>query len=248
VGQKTNPNAFRLVSNHKHLSNWYGFKNEYSLLIKEDTFLREHIEKNLEGFLTLSSIEISRTILGDSEKAVIVTLNALHPRFKDMYKQVLTFFEKENKASKIQKYLGNPKRIKGKLKPLVIYMLRKKIRDLTKFLKEKTNKYVFFKFKFIKNMFEDAQLIAKFVGSQLKKRIPFRRIIKQTIKKVLLTSIKGIKIEVSGRLNGVEIARSEWKREGKIPLHTLKAFIDYSSLPVETVYGILGVKVWLFKE
>jgi small subunit ribosomal protein S3 len=68
-------------------------------------------------------------------------------------------------------------------------------------------------------------LIAKYIAEQLEKRIPFRRAVKQTIKKVQRTTMKGIKIQVSGRLNGVEMARSEWKRDGKIPLHTLKAKI-----------------------
>ena len=100
--------------------------------------------------------------------------------------------------------------------------------------------------KFIKNPFEDATLIAKFIAEQLEKRTPFRRAMKQTIKKVQRTEMEGIKVQVSGRLNGIEIARSEWKRDGRVPLHTLRAKIDYSYHRAETIYGTIGIKVWLF--
>ena len=96
------------------------------------------------------------------------------------------------------------------------------------------------------NPFEDATLIAKFISEQLEKRTPFRRAMKQTIKKVQRTEMKGIKVQVSGRLNGIEIARSEWKRDGRVPLHTLRAKIDYAYYRAETIYGTIGIKVWLF--
>ena len=69
---------------------------------------------------------------------------------------------------------------------------------------------------------------------------------KQTIKKVQRTTMKGIKVQVSGRLNGAEIARSEWKRDGRVPLHTLRAKIDYTHQRADTIYGVIGIKVWLF--
>jgi small subunit ribosomal protein S3 len=112
----------------------------------------------------------------------------------------------------------------------------------------KTNKNYYVGIKFIKNPFEDATLIAKYIAEQLEKRIPFRRAVKQTIRKVQLTSTKGLKVQVSGRLNGADIARSEWKREGSVPLHTLKAKIDYTHQPADTLYGVIGIKVWLFVE
>ena len=100
--------------------------------------------------------------------------------------------------------------------------------------------------KFIKNPFEDATLIAKYIGEQLEKRVPFRRAVKQSIKKVQRSKMKGIKVQVSGRLNGIDIARSEWKRDGRVPLHTLRAKIDYAYERAETIYGVIGIKVWLF--
>ncbi len=125
-------------------------------------------------------------------------------------------------------------------------LLKRNIRNIIRFFQIKTKKDYSISIKFIKNPFEDALLIAKYIGEQLEKRIPFRRAIKQTIKKVQRSSMKGIKIQVSGRLNGVEMARSEWKRDGRVPLHTLRAKIDYTHHRAETIYGTIGIKVWLF--
>lgn len=93
----------------------------------------------------------------------------------------------------------------------------------------------------------DAKLLADFIRQQLEKRIAFRRVIRQAIQRSQKTEIKGIKIQVSGRLNGAEIARSEWVREGRIPLQTIRADIDYCSCTAHTIYGVLGIKIWLFK-
>lgn len=93
----------------------------------------------------------------------------------------------------------------------------------------------------------EAVLVANFIAQQLEKRVAFRRSIRQAIQRTQKAHIKGIKIQVSGRLNGAEIARSEWVREGRVPLQTLRADIDYSYQRAETIYGVLGIKVWLFK-
>jgi small subunit ribosomal protein S3 len=92
----------------------------------------------------------------------------------------------------------------------------------------------------------DAALIAEFIAQQLSRRVSFRRVVRQAIQRAQRAEVKGIKIQVGGRLNGAEIARTEWTREGRVPLHTLRADIDYASKTAETTYGILGVKVWVF--
>ena len=94
---------------------------------------------------------------------------------------------------------------------------------------------------------KESSIIADFISQQLEKRVAFRRVVRQAIQRDQKANIKGIKIQVSGRLNGAEIARSEWLREGRVPLQTLRADIDYSHRTAKTIYGILGVKVWLFK-
>ncbi|MBE9034489.1 30S ribosomal protein S3 [Nostoc sp. B(2019)] len=93
----------------------------------------------------------------------------------------------------------------------------------------------------------DAYLIAEYIAQQLERRVSFRRVVRQAIQRAQRAGIQGIKIQVSGRLNGAEIARTEWTREGRVPLHTLRADIDYSYCTAKTVYGILGIKVWVFK-
>ena len=94
----------------------------------------------------------------------------------------------------------------------------------------------------------NATLLADLVRKQLEKRIAFRRAIRDTLQRAQKQNVNGIKIQVSGRLNGAEIARSEWLREGRVPLQTLRADIDYATKEAHTIYGILGIKVWLFKS
>lgn len=93
----------------------------------------------------------------------------------------------------------------------------------------------------------DAKLVAEGIASQLERRVMFRRAMKRAVQNSMRAGAKGIKVEVSGRLGGAEIARTEWYREGRVPLHTLRADIDYSIVRAETTYGCIGVKVWIFK-
>lgn len=248
MGQKTHPKGFRLVTTEKHLSEWYSSKKNYSKLIEEDFFIRSTTESMFKEFLSISKIEISRIIEAKNEKEYVnITIHALFPRAKDMYKKVGKYFSEitENPSPKSLAILNNSK---GNLKRFTALLLKRNIRDLIRLLQIKLQKNCLVGIKFIKNPFEDANLIAKFIADQLEKRTPFRRAVKQTIKKVQLTNMKGIKVQVSGRLNGIEMARSEWKRDGKVPLHTLNAKIDYTHQRAETIYGVIGIKVWLFVE
>lgn len=93
----------------------------------------------------------------------------------------------------------------------------------------------------------DAQLVAESIAQQLERRIMFRRAMKRAVQTAMRLGAGGIKVNVSGRLGGAEIARNEWYREGRVPLHTLRADIDYGFAEAQTTYGIIGVKVWIFK-
>ena len=93
----------------------------------------------------------------------------------------------------------------------------------------------------------DAQLIADSIASQLEKRVMFRRAMKRAMQNAMRLGAQGIKIMSSGRLNGIEIARSEWYREGRVPLHTLRADIDYGFAEAKTTYGVIGIKAWVYK-
>ncbi|MFN2268478.1 MAG: 30S ribosomal protein S3, partial [Desulfonatronovibrio sp.] len=93
----------------------------------------------------------------------------------------------------------------------------------------------------------DAQLVAENIALQLERRVAFRRAMKRSISLALKFNAQGIKISCAGRLGGAEIARTEWQREGRVPLHTLRADIDYGFATAKTTYGIIGVKVWIYK-
>ncbi len=93
----------------------------------------------------------------------------------------------------------------------------------------------------------DGQLVADSIASQRERRVMFRRAMKRAVQNAMRQGAKGIKVEVSGRLGGAEIASSEWYREGRVPLHTLRADIDYATSSAHTTYGVIGVKVWIFK-
>jgi small subunit ribosomal protein S3 len=93
----------------------------------------------------------------------------------------------------------------------------------------------------------DAQLVAEGIAQQLERRVQFRRAMRRAVTNTMRVGAEGIKVKVSGRLNGAEIARSEWYREGRVPLHTFRADIDYGLAESKTTYGIIGVKVWVFR-
>lgn len=113
-------------------------------------------------------------------------------------------------------------------------------------LEKLTSKKVTVKVQEIKDQNRDAVLVAESIAAQIEKRIAYKRAMTQAISRTMKSGVKGIKVMVSGRLNGAEIARSEWAVEGKVPLHTLRADIDYAVATAHTTYGALGIKVWIF--
>ena len=129
-------------------------------------------------------------------------------------------------------------------------LIGKKGEDLGKLkqiLKEKLKRECELNIKEVRKVDTDAQLIAQNIAQQIERRVAFRRVIKKAMQNAMRFSLGGCKIMVAGRLNGAEIARTEWIREGRVPLHTLKADIDYATYEALTVYGLIGIKVWVFK-
>lgn len=124
------------------------------------------------------------------------------------------------------------------------------LKDLLNNLKKllPTNRQLTIKIFEVEKVDLEAKLLANLVAEQLEKRIAFRRAIRTALQRAQKENVNGIKIQVSGRLNGAEIARSEWIREGRVPLQTLRADIDYATTEANTIYGVLGIKVWLFKS
>jgi len=130
---------------------------------------------------------------------------------------------------------------------LVIGKKGKDIEDLRKELKGLVAKDVNLSIIEARKADMDAQLVAESVAFQLERRVNFRRAMKEAVNRALRVGAEGIKVRVSGRLNGAEIARTEQYREGRVPLHTLRADIDYGFAEASTTYGIIGVKIWIFK-
>merc|ERR1712232_596710 len=124
--------------------------------------------------------------------------------------------------------------------------LQKLLTDIKKLLP--SNRQVTIKVFEIKNVDLDASLIADLIAEQLEKRVAFKRAMRDALQRAQKQHVNGIKIQVSGRLNGAEMARSEWIREGRVPLQTLRADIDYATTEANTIYGVLGIKIWLFKS
>lgn len=144
------------------------------------------------------------------------------------------------KNLQVTAYVGRPGMVfgrKGENLDKVKNSLRKHIKQ------EKLELHI----KEVKRPETDAKLIAINVANQLQKRFSFRRVIKKAIQNARRSSVAGCKIMVSGRLNGAEMARTEWLREGRVPLHTIKHSIDYATHEAKTIYGIIGVKVWVFR-
>ncbi len=147
--------------------------------------------------------------------------------------------ERPHKKCRVTIYAARPGVIIGK-KGADIEKLRKDISALT-------NAEVHLNIVEVRKPETDAQLVAENIAQQLERRIAFRRAMKRSIQSTMRLGAKGIRINVSGRLGGAEIARMEWYREGRVPLHTLRADIDYGFAEAHTTYGVIGVKTWIFK-
>src|SRR5471030_825578 len=147
--------------------------------------------------------------------------------------------ERPHKRCRVTIYAARPGVIIGK-KGADIDKLRK---DLS----EMTEGEVHLNIVEIRKPETDAQLVAENIAQQLERRVAFRRAMKRSMQSAMCLGAKGVRINVSGRLGGAEIARMEWYREGRVPLHTLRADIDYGFTEAKTTYGIIGVKVWVFK-
>ena len=147
--------------------------------------------------------------------------------------------ERPAKTCRVSIYAARPGVIIGK-KGADIEKLRRKLSDMS-------NGDVSLNIVEIRKPEVDAQLVAQGIGDQLIRRVAFRRAMKRAVQSALRLGAEGIKIVCGGRLGGAEIARVEWYREGRVPLHTLRANIDYAEYEALTAYGIIGIKVWIFK-
>jgi small subunit ribosomal protein S3 len=225
MGQKVNPLGFRLGITRKHRSQWFVKDSQYSQLTIEDFFLRKNILAEFSD-AGITEITIQRKLdqiqieIRTARPGIIIGRdgNRLEELRKDLEKQL-------QKYRKNNFYYYRNTFPEGLSKPEIGIHVTK-----------------------LSNPDTEAAFVADFLVEQLQKRIPFRRAMKQALQRVQRAKVKGIKIQISGRLNGAEIARSEWIRDGRVPLQTLRANIDYSYQTAKTIYGIIGIKVWIFQE
>ena len=216
MGQKVHPIGFRLGISQMHLSQWFAQKKDYSTYFLEDNFLRKTLQKR---YKQIEKIEIFRKI-------------------KDHLKIQISL---ENTNMLIGKRGRNLTKLHREIKQ-ILQKYRKKISA------NENIKVQLYVRNDPKNQ-PSASCIATFIKNLLEKRTSYRRALNLVFKKKLnfrKARFKGVKIQISGRLNGAEIARREWVREGALPLQTLNANVDYIYKQARTIYGILGIKVWVF--
>ena len=203
MGQKINPNGFRLGISTDHKSRWYADKL-YKSYVGEDVAIRKLLSKGMER-AGIAKVEIERT-----RDRVRVDIHTARPGIV------------------IGRRGAEADRIRGELEKL-------------------TGKQVQLNILEVKNPEVDAQLVAQGVAEQLSGRVQFRRAMRKAMQTTMRSGAKGIRIQCSGRLNGAEMSRTEFYREGRVPLHTLRADIDYGFYEARTTFGRIGVKVWIYK-
>ena len=203
MGQKINPNGFRVGVIRDWTAKWYADKN-YAAYLNEDLRIRKYIEKRLAD-ASVSTVEIER-----AANRVNVSIHTAKPG-------------------------------------MVIGKGGSEVEALRKELNNLTNKRVHINVVEIKKPDLDANLVGESVAEQLENRIAFRRAMRGAMQRTMRAGAKGIKIQVAGRLNGADMSRIESYSDGTVPLHTLRADIDYSWDEAHTTYGVLGIKTWIYR-
>ena len=225
MGQKIHPVGLRLGITQKHRSIWFSKFNNYRYLLLEDKNIRSYIfNKYPQAHIVDIIIKRYRTTQNIETKEYIdlieVTINTALPS------KILNRKDKKQNLTELKNLLEN-------------------------FCNKKRNHNNLPKVEILLNIFKidevylEASVLADYLIQQLEQRVPFRSALKKTLNRT--RKVQGIKIQIAGRLNGAEIARTEWVRKGRVPLQTLRADIDYSYKTAKTIYGILGIKIWLFK-
>jgi small subunit ribosomal protein S3 len=203
MGQKVNPNGFRVGITRGWDSRWFADK-DYRRFLEEDIRIRAHVKKKL------NSAGVAKVVI---ERAATKTKVFIH-------------------AAKPGIILG--KRATG------LDALKQELQGMC-------STDVFVNIIEVRKVETDAILVAENIAAQLVKRVSFRRAMKKAITQAKRSGAKGIKVMCSGRLGGSEMSRKEWYRDGRVPLHTLRADVDYGLAEAKTTYGVIGVKVWVFK-
>jgi small subunit ribosomal protein S3 len=238
MGQKIHPLGFRLNITQTHRSQWFSQPKQYSARLQEDFFIRKYLQK------VLHDASLSRINLIRGPERILVELHVGQPKLVTG-EQGIRLKELTQGIQKELQELNKLREIAEQSSPIAASKAGGESRLR---LGSAATSSISLQIIQVSQPATDARLVAKKVAEQLEKRVAFRRVMKQSVQAAREAGIDGIKIQIAGRLNGAEIARTEWIREGRVPLHTLQADIDYCSLGAQTIYGTLGIKVWLFKK
>jgi len=219
MGQKVHPNLFRLGISTHHSSQWFTkVGSSYSATLQQDTFIRTFFQKKISDS-SIHSIQIQR-----KNTALLLNIESSRPQ------EILVHLEewKKELAKELSKMREETDR-----KAIGIERTSREISANSIFCILSQPKEL------------SAQSIANSVKEKLEERLPFRKAMKNSIRLAKSRGLKGMKIEISGRLNGAEIARTEWERYGSVSLQTLRTPIDFYAGIAHTIYGVLGIKVWV---
>ena len=230
MGQKVHPLGFRLGVTQKHHAQWFVQRYLYPHFVVEDNLLRETLFKNFAE-AKIESIEIERQV-----SQVRLNIQAARPRVLlgaygrglEKVRNELSNLLKKTRQKNSSQFTSYPSGVSK----MNAFSFNNNIQVVLNVTKSSDT--------------SSAVLLADFIVDQLERRVPFRRVLRLAVQRAKQGNIKGIKIQISGRLNGAEIARSEWIRKGRVPLQTLRARMDYSCQKAQTIYGVLGIKVWIF--
>jgi small subunit ribosomal protein S3 len=219
MGQKVHPLGFRLGITQKHQSYWCTKPRTSAIWVQDSSFLRDFLKKRYVG-AGITRIEIQRRDL--DSPSIAIQIYAARPAM----------------------FLGADAKALDQLRDEIVNTLQVFYRKRNLPDPGKINLSLY-----IKPLTEPdayAAVLAEKLVEDLEQRKPYRRAMRQTVQKALRAGVKGIKVQISGRLNGADIARSEDVREGPVPLQTLRADIDYSAKSAKTIFGLLGIKIWVF--
>ncbi len=222
---KVHPKIFRIKKIDDWDSRWLT-KKKFPEYLKDDWTIREFLENKLKE-AGIQNIEIER-----SENKINIIINTSRPGFI---------------IGRGGEGLNNLKKeLEKKIKSKSGFFLKQS--DKIAETKKKEKLILNFEIREIKNFWISSSLVAQWIGSRIERRIPFRKICRQALEKVALNrEVKGVKIKISGRLDGTEIARKEWFKKGEFPLQTIRADVDYAQKRAYCSYGIVGIKVWIYK-
>nr|WDY12810.1 ribosomal protein S3 [Chloroidium sp. KL-2023a] len=229
MGQKVNPLGFRLGVSQKHTSYWYAKSQQYSQLVVEDHFLRESIHKKFPN-AGIDSIHIEREV-----DRISIEIASARPR------QLLGFFNRDENSYVGIQQLRSTEQSRSKRNKSSAQQNK-----AAEFISTEGPVSISIHLTKVSEPNASAACLSEFIVEELEKRVPFRRALKQAVQRAQRASVKGVKVQIAGRLNGAEIARSERIHKGQVPLHTLRAKMQYHSRTAKTIYGLLGVKVWVF--